>query len=447
MTSFPYAAPGTGTPSVSSAASPASSGGNTAAMQLLSAALFQMSQASNPVQGGVIAPIAAPASAVPTPAPATSVPAPAPTTAVSVPVPPTVFHATGPWVAGALYIVVPGAPLAAIPEATPAYGHFVGCTLSNALALNATIGVSGSAMKSYKTQALALTAFNQLLGYQMITHADSYLIRALYSPLKIVASILWSPHLQCSRFRIFQAPTPPVIFLFHHRPFSPRRSMSADNDSFDYDDPAFLSLLASLDLADHEPSPPPPPPRTPSPRPLAVQRHTFPAMNGRNRAASRPTIYQYESPTRQGYTTEWFAALSHFFPVLILFTRSVAGTATQGVPGGHVRVVGSRPPAKNKPKREAEPLPVVVADGANPLNGTEDFDGKWFVGITPGVYRSHLECQLNTVGVRGALHQSVEGISAALEKFAAATSRDEATIAQAPPFWYTGDSTAAAISI
>ncbi|KAJ7883968.1 hypothetical protein B0H13DRAFT_2343917 [Mycena leptocephala] len=265
--------------------------------------------------------------------------------------------------------------------------------------------------------------------------------------------------------------------------------MTADNDSFEYDDPAFLSLLAGLDLADNEFSPPPPP-CTPSPRPashLTGQRHTFPAMNGRNHAAAQLTIYQYESPTRRGCTSEW----------------SVAGTATQGVPGGYVRVVGA-PPAKNKNKpkfaayvvfcgrhvgvlhawREVEPLvrgvskcifrgyktaeqahaafayaserswvrvvgalipaaipvlpqPVVVADGTNPLNGTEDFDGKWYVvyrGITPGVYRSHLECQLNTVGVRGALHQSVEGISAALAKFAAAAGCGEATIAEAPPY-------------
>jgi hypothetical protein len=45
-----------------------------------------------------------------------------------------------------------------------------------------------------------------------------------------------------------------------------------------------------------------------------------------------------------------------------------------------------------------------------------------------------LECQLNTVGVRGALHQSVEGISAALAKFAAAAGRGEATIAEVPPY-------------
>ncbi|KAJ7895683.1 hypothetical protein B0H13DRAFT_2338759 [Mycena leptocephala] len=238
--------------------------------------------------------------------------------------------------------------------------------------------------------------------------------------------------------------------------------MTANNDSFDYDDPTLISLLAGLDLADNETSPPPPP-RTPSPRPAShptVQRHTFPAMNGRSHAATRLAIYQYESPTRRGYTTKW----------------SVAGTATQGVPGGYVHVVGAPPPTQNKPKfaayvvfsgrrvgvfstwREAEslvkgvskcifrgykttaearaafayaserswvrvigapiaaaipvlPQPVVVADGTNPLNGTEDFDGKWYVvyrGITPGVYRSHLECQLNTVGVRGALHQSVQ---------------------------------------
>lgn len=116
------------------------------------------------------------------PAPAPAVPAPAPAAAAtSVPVPPTIFHTTGPWVAGALYVVVPSAPLLAIPEETPAFGdssplwycitrgHFVGCTLSNSLALNATLKVSGSAMKSYKSQALALAAFNDSLGYQMIT--------------------------------------------------------------------------------------------------------------------------------------------------------------------------------------------------------------------------------------------------------------------------------------
>jgi hypothetical protein len=127
--------------------------------------------------------------------------------------------------------------------------------------------------------------------------------------------------------------------------------MTADNDSFEYDDPAFLSLLAGLDLADNEFSPPPPP-RTPSPHPashLTGQRHTFPAMNGRNHAAAQLTIYQYESPTRRGCTSEWFAD-SHPHPLCPnLFYRSVAGTATQGVPGGYVRVVGA-PPAKNKPK-------------------------------------------------------------------------------------------------
>ncbi|KAJ7666205.1 hypothetical protein DFH06DRAFT_1127333 [Mycena polygramma] len=90
------------------------------------------------------------------------------------------FHTKGPWVAGNLYVVVPTGDLLPITEEeVPAgetgpnwycitKGHYVGVTPSNPLALNATLGVSGSAMKGYGTQALALAAFNQLLGYRMV---------------------------------------------------------------------------------------------------------------------------------------------------------------------------------------------------------------------------------------------------------------------------------------
>jgi hypothetical protein len=108
---------------------------------------------------------------------------------------------------------------------------------------------------------------------------------------------------------LFHDPNPSLIFFPLHCASLSLSSMTADNDSFDYDDPTLISLLASLDLADNETSPPPPP-RTPSPCPAShptVQRHTFPAMNGRSHAATRLAIYQYESPTRRGHTTEWFA--------------------------------------------------------------------------------------------------------------------------------------------
>ncbi|KAJ7087732.1 hypothetical protein C8R43DRAFT_1142319 [Mycena crocata] len=47
-------------------------------------------------------------------------------------------------------------------------GHVVGVHLSHALALASVTGVSNSAMKAYKTQALAVAAFNELLQYRLV---------------------------------------------------------------------------------------------------------------------------------------------------------------------------------------------------------------------------------------------------------------------------------------
>lgn len=80
--------------------------------------------------------------------------------------------------AGLLYLVVPTAPLALIAE--PVYndegplwycittGRYVGVHLNSALAQHAVFGVSGQAMKAYKTQSLAVARFNELLEMGMV---------------------------------------------------------------------------------------------------------------------------------------------------------------------------------------------------------------------------------------------------------------------------------------
>lgn len=81
--------------------------------------------------------------------------------------------------AGALYLVVPTGPLVAVAEPPIAEGEeplwycvtrskHVGLTINNALAMAAVVGVSRSSMKSYKTQALALAAFNEMLTYNLV---------------------------------------------------------------------------------------------------------------------------------------------------------------------------------------------------------------------------------------------------------------------------------------
>ncbi|KAJ7909715.1 hypothetical protein B0H13DRAFT_2330064 [Mycena leptocephala] len=120
-----------------------------------------------------------------TPAPA---PAPAPPATVQPPVvaglaptPVVGFCTQGPWVAGALYVVVPTAPLLMVAEdeleegtESPTWycitrGHYIGVTTSNALAINAVVGVPTNTMKGHKTQAKAVAAFNELLSYHMVT--------------------------------------------------------------------------------------------------------------------------------------------------------------------------------------------------------------------------------------------------------------------------------------
>ncbi|KAK7053553.1 hypothetical protein R3P38DRAFT_3170894 [Favolaschia claudopus] len=89
---------------------------------------------------------------------------------------PPYLSTTAPWVAGTLYIVVPPQRLAAIPEPggedrrwySIYKGKFVGVTASNGLALAATVGVSGGQMSSWKTQALALAAFNEAIDFHTV---------------------------------------------------------------------------------------------------------------------------------------------------------------------------------------------------------------------------------------------------------------------------------------
>ncbi|KAJ7044910.1 hypothetical protein C8F04DRAFT_1250153 [Mycena alexandri] len=270
--------------------------------------------------------------------------------------------------------------------------------------------------------------------------------------------------------------------------------------STESDDNDFVSLMATLNLM-NEPidertsSPTYAAPRTPSPTPLsaaAVQRQTFPAMRNRiyNSASSAPPpVYRFDSPATSGYTTEWSIAGAatqgvpdgHVHTVRpggrrnkprtkkaayvvfvgrdtgVLSTWAEAERLVKGVSGCIFRGYSTVAEAEAAYAYALEhswvrncslpvvaaiptlPQPVQVSDGVNPLNGAEEFDGRWYVvyrGITPGVYRSHLECQLNTVGVRGMLHESVQGISLALSKFESARARGN-TKAAPPPAYHT----------
>ncbi|KAJ7751470.1 hypothetical protein B0H14DRAFT_3513254 [Mycena olivaceomarginata] len=74
----------------------------------------------------------------------------------------------------------------------------------------------------------------------------------------------------------------------------------------------------------------------------------------------------------------------------------------------------------------ALPQPITAEPTLNSLNRSEGEDDRWYVvyrGICPSVYRSHLECQLNTLGVSKSMHECIQGRDTALAKYAATVSR------------------------
>ncbi|KAJ7477126.1 hypothetical protein B0H11DRAFT_2234603 [Mycena galericulata] len=318
--------------------------------------------------------------------------------------------------------------------------------------------------------------------------------------------------------------------------------MNPEDDEALYLDEDFIALLANLDLADlpgcsNTPSPAvnpssrhAPPPRTPPRSRVAVNISPSPRTAPRSReapltspstpsrapatphsaittpprthphtsphAGSGPTLYHFESPTRRGYTHDWYVAhhyqaaakLISVGPRQVLQPREHRNLlSVSSIPAAAAaeinRTTQKRPmlssagadsvffgPGKAETKplvnsvpnnifrgyytvAEAQaafqyalqrswvrsvdtpvtaipalPLPAPVIDSSNPLNGDETLDDTWYIvyrGITPGVYRSHLESQLNTLGIPGAIHESVEGKAAALDKYNAAVRRGE----------------------
>ncbi|KAJ7115516.1 hypothetical protein C8R43DRAFT_1138141 [Mycena crocata] len=78
-------------------------------------------------------------------------------------------HATGPWTVGVVYSVVPPSHILPVSHDNGELwygilkGKYVGVTQNHPLALQAVVGISHNSMKAYKSQALAVSAFNDAL--------------------------------------------------------------------------------------------------------------------------------------------------------------------------------------------------------------------------------------------------------------------------------------------
>ncbi|KAJ7701273.1 hypothetical protein B0H14DRAFT_3527735 [Mycena olivaceomarginata] len=208
-------------------------------------------------------------------------------------------------------------------------------------------------------------------------------------------------------------------------------------------DEDFARLLARLNVQDNDRVTPPP--RTPSPPARSLAREsssrTFLAIRPRTVLTTPPmtppatsAIYSYGTPTAAGYTADWEQTkpLVDRVPNSIFRGYSTVWEAEAAFAYAQMRqwTRVSYAPLASIPALP-QPIGSALADEENPLHGTEALDNRWFIvyrGIMPGVYCSHLECQLNTLGIPAALHEAVSGRDNALAKYRAAVARGDVSV-------------------
>ncbi|KAJ7020552.1 hypothetical protein C8F04DRAFT_1274946 [Mycena alexandri] len=144
-----------------------------------------------------------------------------------------------------------------------------------------------------------------------------------------------------------------------------------------YTDDEFAALLATLSLST-PPLSPEPRTQTPPPREITSSR----------------SVYYFEFPTRRGYTSSW----------------AEAGTATQGIPGAHVRAVIK--PSKKRVKKGA----YVV-----------------FFGRAPGVYLTWEETERLVLGVKNAIFRGYRTVADAHAAYEYALARSWTRVSHLTP--------------
>ncbi|KAJ7144887.1 hypothetical protein C8R43DRAFT_953680 [Mycena crocata] len=313
---------------------------------------------------------------------------------------------TGPWVANVIYSVVPPSPLAAVDE-DPASeemwygilkGRVVGVILSHTLAQDAVTGVSHNSMRGYKTQALALKAFNDAL------RAGHVEIRLYWSKIFIGVQRLALPAVPSTNIAL-------QIFNFNLNPSS---NMPSPTEGL-----TFAELLANLSLGDSPRTPPrtpttsrtplrtpPTAPRTPAvpisdrprtpPRTPTTSRTPVTTLRTPTTASWTPAIpprtptapqalYYFESPGRSGYTQSW----------------ATAANASQGVEHGHVQRV------QNKPKKKHTKKAAYVV----------------FFGHRPAAYLNWADAKSAVSGAKNAIYRGYGTVKEAQDAFAYAQAR------------------------
>ncbi|KAJ6503115.1 hypothetical protein DFH09DRAFT_1102052 [Mycena vulgaris] len=211
----------------------------------------------------------------------------------------------------------------------------------------------------------------------------------------------------------------------------------------DPDNAELLSLLADLVLSnDTPPNSPVPLPRTPSPRVSSSSVRAFHLGGSKKKPRAKKAAYVVFCGKQCGVFLTWAETEKLVSGVRHSIFRGYRSQSEASAAFAYAQArswtrVSDAPLVVSIP---ALPQPIedrVPSLLPNPLNGSEALNGQWYIvyrGICPGVYRSHLESQLNTLGVRGSLHESIEGRASAIQKFDAATRRGDVRVI--PPTYY-----------
>ncbi|KAJ7635970.1 hypothetical protein DFH06DRAFT_1336118 [Mycena polygramma] len=336
----------------------------------------------------------------------------APVAPVAQPAPPMVsqpvthIRAHGPWEAGVLYTVVPQLPLSGVPDFGEKWfaitrGSYVGLTKNSAISLSAVTGVSTALSEKFNTQLDALNHFNAAL----ITGAVAFSGHDSSDPAPAYNSL----ETQLARLAIDTAPSATGPANFSHTPSTPLAHGS--------DRVATPGSTRATSRGGE----------------VALQT-TLDASPTQSPGRSRKGGYAVFHGTKPGAYPLWKEAVG--------YVLGVPGSIYQGYKNmplaqaafdyaeerGWTRVrtvdgaVHANDTITTTIMREV-PTPIGDLEGPNPLHaptGAGVRGGVWYVvyvGVTPGVYASSLECSLNTLGLRCATYDSFSSRELAIVRF------------------------------
>ncbi|KAJ7173538.1 hypothetical protein C8R46DRAFT_1215470 [Mycena filopes] len=125
-------------------------------------------------------------------------------------------------------------------------------------------------------------------------------------------------------------------------------------------------------------------------------------------AAVEPLVNGVSGTVYQGYSMFDGAVAAFEYAVEHSWTRVAGPFATEFTPPAAI------------PRLPTPIAATIMGTSHNPLHDVGARHESWYIvysGITPGVYQSYLECSLNTVGLRGAVHDSCTTRALADERY------------------------------